>query len=63
MTTSKEKNVFYVHYYESDSSGGELPLMRIEAENEDEANLICLRNSRMFMTLIMTTSVLKTASK
>ena len=44
MTTSKEKNVFYVHYYESDSSGGELPLMRIEAENEDEANLICLRN-------------------
>ncbi|GJK85482.1 hypothetical protein TUM17567_17770 [Citrobacter amalonaticus] len=40
MTTSKEKNVFYVHYYESDSSGGELPLMRIEAENEDEANLI-----------------------
>ncbi|HCB2886026.1 TPA: hypothetical protein SCR51_004059 [Citrobacter freundii] len=44
MTTSKEKNVFYVHYYESDSSGGELPLMRIEAKNEDEANLICLRN-------------------
>ncbi|EJN1472359.1 hypothetical protein NPI28_003566 [Citrobacter freundii] len=44
MTTCKEKNVFYVHYYESDSSGGELPLMRIEAENEDEANLICLRN-------------------
>ena len=44
MTTSKEKNVFYVHYYESDSSGGELPLMRIEAENEDEANLICRRN-------------------
>ncbi|HGY5113365.1 TPA: hypothetical protein ACNV5N_001142 [Citrobacter freundii] len=44
MTTSKEKKVFYVHYYESDSSGGELPLMRIEAENEDEANLICLRN-------------------
>lgn len=36
---------FSLHaYYESDSSGGELPLMRIEAENEDEANLICLRN-------------------
>lgn len=44
MTTSNEKKVFYVHYYESDSSGGELPLMRIEAESEEEANKICLQN-------------------
>ena len=33
----QRENVFYVHYYESDSSGGELPLMRISAENEDES--------------------------
>lgn len=44
MTTSKEKNVFYVHFHESDSSSGELPLMRIEAETEEEASQICIRN-------------------
>ncbi|WIJ61645.1 hypothetical protein [Citrobacter portucalensis] len=44
MTTTNGKKIFYVHYFEFDSSGGEFPLMRVEAENEDEANLICLRN-------------------
>ena len=44
MTTTNGKKIFYVHYFEFDSCGGEFPLMRVEAENEDEANLICLRN-------------------
>ena len=44
MTTTNGKKIFYVNYFEFDSCGGEFPLMRVEAENEDEANLICLRN-------------------
>ncbi|AKE62090.1 hypothetical protein F384_26325 (plasmid) [Citrobacter amalonaticus Y19] len=44
MTTTNGKKIFYVHYFEFDSCGGEFPLMRVEAENEDEAKLICLRN-------------------